>query len=154
MMRKYLAILGLLALLTQLLAVGLYQPAGLQAQELDSGDKTSSLLTLQVEAKLRAAEVGGVSTALAASLQAGRVDILQTPGINLEDLSQQRIFVHLAQKPARSQVDTITKKVRRIVTVYLTREAKSPSSASTRESAQEATYKTKGVGLATREDRR
>lgn len=153
MMRKYLAILGLLALLTQLLAVGLYQPAGLQAQELDSGDKTSSLLTLQVEAKLRAAEVGGVSAALAASLQAGRVD-LRTPGINLEDLSQQRIFIHLAQKPTRSQVDTITKKVRRIVTVYLTREAKSPSSASTRESAQEATYKTKGVGLATREDRR
>ena len=98
-MRKYLAILALLALLTQLLLGGLYQTASVQAQELDSGGKISSLLTLQVEAKLRAAEAGGVPAALEESLEEGRVDILQTPGIKLEDRDKQRIFIHRAQEP-------------------------------------------------------
>lgn len=106
-MRKYFAILGLFALLTQLLIGGLYQTAGVQAQELDSGGKISSLLTLQVEAKLRAAEAGGVPVALEVLLQAGRVDILQTPGIKLEDLSQQRIFIHLAQELTESQIQEL-----------------------------------------------
>jgi len=104
MMRKYLAILAVLALLTQLLLGGLYQPAGVQAQELDSGGKISSLLTLQVEAKLRAVEAGGVPAAVEASLQEGRVDILRTPGIRLDDLDKQRIFIHLAQEPTESQI--------------------------------------------------
>jgi len=106
-MRKYLAILALLALLTQLLLGGLYQTASVQAQELDSGGKISSLLTLQVEAKLRAAEAGGVPAALEASLEEGRVDILQTPGIKLEDLDKQRIFIHLAQEPTELQIQEL-----------------------------------------------
>ena len=103
-MKKYLAILGLIALLTQLLSGGLYQTASIQAQELDSGSKISSMLILQVEAKLRATEAGGVPAALEASLQEGRVDILRTPGIKLEDLDKQRIFIHLAEEPTESQI--------------------------------------------------
>lgn len=105
--RKYYIIIGLLALLIQLFSGSLVQTGDVQAQESDEGGKISTLLALQVKAKLRAAEAGGVPAAVEESLQAGHVDILQAPGIRLEDLDKQRIFIHLAQKPSRAQVEEL-----------------------------------------------
>ena len=82
-MRKCFAILGLLALLIQLFPGSLLQTTAVEAQEPDSASKISSLLALQVKTKLRAVEAGGVPAALEDSLQAGRFDILEAPGIRL-----------------------------------------------------------------------
>ncbi len=102
-MRKYLAILGLLALLVPLVLGGISQPNA-SAQEPEAQNKISSLLTAQVAAKARAVKAGGVQPALEASLRESRFDILQTPGIRLENLNKQRLFIHFAQEPSQSQV--------------------------------------------------
>ena len=106
-MRKYLVILVLLALMTQLFSGGLFQTTSVQAQEPDSGSKVSSLLALQVKAKLRAIKAGGVRAALEDSLQAGRFDILQAPGIRLEDLDKQQIFIHFSEEPTQAQMEEL-----------------------------------------------
>ncbi|MFC1981111.1 S8 family serine peptidase [Chloroflexota bacterium] len=106
-MRRCLIILGFLALITQLFSGSIYQTGGVQAQESDEGGKISSLLSLQVEAKLRAVEAGGMQAALETSLQAGHVDILQAQGIRLVDLDKQRIFIHSLEELGQSQVEEL-----------------------------------------------
>ena len=100
-------ILGVLALLIPLVFGGTFQVPIASAQDGENSTKISGLLKLQVEAKLRAGEVGGMPAALEESLQAGRVDILQTPGIRLEDLDKQQIFIHFSQEPSQSQIQEL-----------------------------------------------
>jgi len=57
--------------------------------------KVSSLLALQVEAKLRCQQV---------QLTAGELTMMQASGMNTEDLETQRIFIHLAQEPTAKQL--------------------------------------------------
>ncbi len=99
-MRKYFAILGLLALLIPLILGGMFQMPSVLAQEPDASHKISSLLAIQVEAKVRAIERGGLPPAV----EEGRVDVLQVMGMEIEDLHKQRIFIHLAQEPSQSQI--------------------------------------------------
>lgn len=100
-MRKYFAILGLLALLITLILGGI---PNAMAQEPNASHKISSLLATQVAAKTRAVTTGGVQPALEASSRKGRVDILQAMGVKVEDLHKQAIFIHLAQEPSQSQI--------------------------------------------------
>ncbi|MFC1938143.1 hypothetical protein ACFLVS_00705 [Chloroflexota bacterium] len=87
-MKKFFAILGLLALLVPLILGGILQASIASAQ--DSGSsKISGLLALQIEAKLRALE--------AAPMEEGSVDsvpAMQPAGMEVEDLNKQRIFIH------------------------------------------------------------
>ncbi len=86
--------------------------SGVQAvspQAPESGVKISALLSLQVDAKVRAVEAGGVTQALEA-LKEGRVDILQAMqamGMEVGDLNKQRVFIHLSQEPTPSQIDEL-----------------------------------------------
>ncbi|MFC2005263.1 S8 family serine peptidase, partial [Chloroflexota bacterium] len=97
-------ILVLLALLAQLVPGGLFQTTAVEAQEPVSATKISSLLALQVQAKLSAVKAGGVPSTLESSQQAGQFDILQMPGMILEDLSNQQIFIHFTEEPTQSQI--------------------------------------------------
>ena len=102
MMRKYFATLGLLALLIPLVFGGTFQVPTALAQD-GNNNKISGLLALQVEAKLRAVDAGGVTEAL----EEGQVDILQAMGMRVDDLDKQTVFIHLAQEPSQSQIEQL-----------------------------------------------
>jgi clostripain len=64
--------------------------------ELEPEAKVSSLLSLQVEAKLRCQQVLPTDDELS---------MMQAGGMNTEDLEMQRIFIHLAQEPTLKQLE-------------------------------------------------
>ena len=91
-MRRYFAILGVIALLVMLVFCGTFQVPTALAQDGQNSAKISSLLKIQVEAKLRAQK--GVP------LAEGQVDIvhgLQATGAAVGSLNKQKIFLHSAQ---------------------------------------------------------
>jgi len=101
-MRRYFAILALLALLIPLIFGGVFQASTALAQDGENSTKISGFLALQIEAKLHALE--------AAPLEEGRVDIvqaMQATGMKVGDLNKQRIFIHLAQPPNESQIEEL-----------------------------------------------
>ena len=57
----------------------------------ESPDKGNPKLDSQLNQLVRAVKASGLPTALEDSLQAGCVDILQMPGIRLEDLDKHQI---------------------------------------------------------------
>ncbi len=100
-MRRYFAVLTLLALLIPLILGGVFQAPAASAQDGES-NKISGLLALQVEAKLRARQ--------AAPLAEGQVDsvlAMQAMGMRVEDLNKQRVFIHLAQPLNQSQIEEL-----------------------------------------------
>jgi len=102
-MKRYFAILALSALLIPLIFGGVFQASTALAQDGENNTKISGLLALQVEAKLRAVDAGGVIEAL----EEGQVDILQAMGMRVDDLDKQTVFIHLAQEPTQSQIQQL-----------------------------------------------
>lgn len=107
MAKKFFVILVLLALFAQFLPGGLFPPDSVKAQEPAPAPKISSMLKLQVQAKLQAVKAGGVATALQSSNQTGLFNVLQLQGMRLEDINKQQVFIHLAQKPNQQQIDEL-----------------------------------------------
>ena len=105
-MRRYFAILTLLVLLIPLILNAIFPMPGALAADGKNSSKISNLLARQVEAKLRAVAAGGVEQALGA-VEEGRFGILQAPGMRLEDLDKQRVFIHFAQLPDESQIEEL-----------------------------------------------
>ena len=105
--KKYIAVLGVLALLIPLGFSGLFQVPPASAQDGESNAKVSGLLRLQVEAKLGAAEVSAAPVMLKAPLQQESVSILQALGIGPESLDSQRIFIHFTREPTQSQIEEL-----------------------------------------------
>ena len=102
MIRKHFTILGLLALLIPLVFGGIFPFPTALAQDNENNGKISSLLGIQVEAKLRALE--------AVPLKEGRVDILQAlqaTGAEVTPLNNQRIFIHAVEELSQSQVEEL-----------------------------------------------
>jgi len=66
--------------------------------ELKPEAKVSSLLSLQVEAKLRCQQD---------SLADGELSMMQARGMKTDDLEMQRIFIHLAQEPMAKQLSEL-----------------------------------------------
>jgi len=60
--------------------------------------KVSSLLSLQVDAKLRCQQFPPT---------AGELSMMQAGGMNTEDLEMQRVFIHLAQEPMAKYLDDL-----------------------------------------------
>lgn len=99
MMRKYLAILLLFALLTPLAFGVTFQTPAAKAQDGAHKAKISSLLSIQVKAKRRALEV--------VPLAEGQIDTLkamQARGAMVTPLNQQRIFIHTSEELNQAQV--------------------------------------------------
>ena len=67
-------------------------------------DKGNPKLDSQLDQLVHAERGGGLPAALEDLLQAGCVDILQMPGIRLEDLDKRQIFIHFTQEPTQSQM--------------------------------------------------
>ncbi|MFC1933788.1 S8 family serine peptidase, partial [Chloroflexota bacterium] len=102
-MRMYLTVLASLTLLVSLIFGGLFPTPTASAGD-GGGEKVSSMLAFQVEAKIRAAKAGGAPAAIEASLQEDRVDILQASGMKMEDLNKQQVFIHVTEEPTQSQI--------------------------------------------------
>ncbi|MFC2011412.1 S8 family serine peptidase, partial [Chloroflexota bacterium] len=107
MIKRLFVIMVLLTLLAQLFPGSLFQATRVEAQEPDSSSRISNLLALQIQAKLRAVNASRLATASEASEQAEQFDILQSPGIRLEDLNKQQIFIHFTEEPTQSQIEEL-----------------------------------------------
>ncbi|MFC2072848.1 FG-GAP-like repeat-containing protein, partial [Chloroflexota bacterium] len=124
-MKIYILMLALVTFLVQLSPSGLIQTVPVEAQELnstveakefdslvkaqapDSVSKISTLLALHVQVKLDAITAGGVAAALESSEQQRQFNLLQSPGINMENIYNQRIFIHFIQEPTQSQIEEL-----------------------------------------------
>jgi subtilisin family serine protease len=101
-MKKYSTIWGFLVLLIPLILCSTLHTPNASAQDNKSSIKISSLLGIQVEAKLRAVE--------ATPLEEGRVDILQTMqvrGTEVTPIDKQRIFIHSVEALSQSQIEEL-----------------------------------------------
>lgn len=98
-LRKYLAILLIFALLTPLAFGVMFETPTVKAQDGANKAKISSLLGIQVEAKRRALQV--------APLAEGQIDMskaMQARGAMVTPLNQQRIFIHTSEELNQAQV--------------------------------------------------
>jgi len=99
-MKNYFAILALLTLILVPVLVSIFQTPYTLAQEPEPNRKVSSLLSLQVEAKVRAVGKGAMPTAV----EKGYVDVMRLIETKVGDLNKQRLFIHLVQEPSQWQI--------------------------------------------------
>jgi len=107
MVKRCIVILVMLALLIQFVPGGILQTASVEAREPAPPSKISSLLALQVKAKLKATQTSKAPATQEAMHQMHQIDVLQAQGLDTENLDNQQIYIHFTREPTQSQLEEL-----------------------------------------------